>query len=73
MLIAKTKIIQILIEKGSEVNQADGTGQTPLTTACKNGNENIVQFLLDKDSKVNQVDGMGQTPTKIACMGKHYV
>ncbi|CAC5372355.1 unnamed protein product [Mytilus coruscus] len=38
----------ILIDKGCDVNQADGKGKTPLTAAYNGGNYKIVQLLIYK-------------------------
>ncbi|CAG2229387.1 unnamed protein product [Mytilus edulis] len=61
------KIVQLLLDKGSDVNQVDIGGYTPLTSACIRGNEKIVQLLIDKGSDVNQVETSGYTPLTAAC------
>ncbi|CAG2214269.1 ANKRD17 [Mytilus edulis] len=70
-------IVQLLLDKGSDVNQMDDKGsdvnkvgiyhQTPLTAACEEGNEIIVQLLLDKGGDVNQMNWKEQTPLSVAC------
>ncbi|CAC5421080.1 unnamed protein product [Mytilus coruscus] len=61
------KIVQLLIDKGSDVNEVDGMKHAPLTTACIGGNEKMVQLLIDNGSDINKIDGMKQTPLTTAC------
>ncbi|CAG2251620.1 unnamed protein product [Mytilus edulis] len=47
-LTQNSKIVQFLIDKGCDVNQVDGIGETYLIVACNSGNEKIIQLLIDK-------------------------
>jgi ankyrin repeat protein len=40
-----TKIVQLLIEKGADVNVKDGDGNTPLQVASEYGYEEIIKLL----------------------------
>lgn len=46
-----TSIVEMLIEKGANVNCEDGYGQTPLAWAVHNGNETTVELLLQRGAK----------------------
>lgn len=46
--------VQALIEQGSDVNQIDKDGQTPLFVACEKGHVEIAWLLLLKHAEVNQ-------------------
>jgi ankyrin repeat protein len=55
--------VQLLVEKGADVDSKDSSGRTPLSWAAGQGHEAVVRLLLatggvDPDSK----DGLGQTP-----------
>ncbi|XP_071178213.1 uncharacterized protein [Mytilus edulis] len=65
------KIVQLLIDKGSDVNQVDSRGCSPLNAACHSGHEKIIQLLIDKGSDVNQVGTYGYTPLTAACSGSN--
>ncbi len=60
-------IVEKLLDKQVNPNQAMSNGVFPLYMACQNGHENIVKMLLDKQVNPNQgaVDGM--TPLYMAC------
>ncbi|CAG2201457.1 ANKRD17 [Mytilus edulis] len=62
-------IVQLLLDKGNDVNQVDGMKRTPLSLLVE-GNEKIVMLLVDKSWRdvnqvrrdVNQADGYEKTP-----------
>ena len=41
-------VVELLLQYSVEVNQEDGSGNTPLMEACKNGHKDIVELLLKK-------------------------
>ncbi|XP_071142658.1 uncharacterized protein [Mytilus edulis] len=65
--IRNEKLVQLLIDKGCDVNQVVGLFDTPLIAACNNGNERIVQLLIDNGGDVNLVNAIGDTPLTAAC------
>ncbi|KID93320.1 Ankyrin repeat-containing domain protein, partial [Metarhizium majus ARSEF 297] len=54
--------IQMLLEKGTDVNQADGDGKTPLMLAGMHDQEETIKMLLESPGiNVNAVDNDGRT------------
>lgn len=54
--------IQMLLEKGTDVNQADGDGKTPLMLAGMHDREETIKMLLESPGiNVNAVDNDGRT------------
>ena len=47
------ELIELLIDKGIDVNVKNRTGQTPLHLACRSGNKEVVELLIDKGADVN--------------------
>jgi ankyrin repeat protein len=47
------KVVEVLLEYGASVNQADGVGQTPLIRAAKQGHFDICKDLLDHHADTN--------------------
>eukprot|EP01006_Ploeotia_vitrea_P057465 TRINITY_DN68179_c1_g1_i1.p1 TRINITY_DN68179_c1_g1~~TRINITY_DN68179_c1_g1_i1.p1 ORF type:complete len:160 (+),score=12.97 TRINITY_DN68179_c1_g1_i1:22-480(+) len=61
-----------LLQRGLNVNCADGSGCTPLHYACSNGRLEVVKVLMQqKEINVNVQDYYGHTPLHWACMGGH--
>ena len=64
-------VVQLLLEKGAEVETKDGKGQTPLFWAAENGHRAVVQLLLEKGAEVETRDQNGQTPLFWAAENGH--
>lgn len=47
------EIIEILIQKGCDINQADGCGRTPLTNAVQCSHEGMIRLLLEKGASID--------------------
>ena len=59
---------------GTDVNQEDNKGRTPLHIACRVGSREVVQLLLRReDVQVNQVNHQQETPLFIACQKGHFL
>lgn len=46
-------LVQLLFERGAEVNRKDINGFTPLALACKDDDSTVAEFLIDKVDDVN--------------------
>jgi len=58
--------VELLIDKGSDVNFEDKTGRTPIYLAVQYGRIETAELLLSKDADVNVKDNNGVTPLKLA-------
>ena len=64
-------IVEVLLEKGANVNAVDSEGWTPLHFAAQNGHASVVEVLLEKGANVNAVNSKGCTPLHSAVWGGH--
>ena len=65
-------VVQLLLEKGAEMDSEDWGGQTPLSWAAKNGHKAVVQLLLEKGAVVDSEKiWVGQTPLSWAARNGH--
>jgi len=55
-------VVQLLLEKGADIESKDTDGQTPLSWAAQDGCEAVVQLLLEKGADIESKDTDGQTP-----------
>ncbi|WP_353279656.1 ankyrin repeat domain-containing protein [Wolbachia endosymbiont (group B) of Xanthorhoe designata] len=61
-----TNIVEILVEKGADVNVRDHHANTVLYLATNNGHEGIVEILLEKGANVNGKSSFGVVPLHLA-------
>lgn len=65
-----SKLIQILLKAGANINFQDttvfGLGETPLTSAIRENNETMVKLLLDDGADPNIPNNFHKTPLMIA-------
>ena len=66
-LTGQTKIVELLIEKGANINQSKYNA--PLSVAARNGHFNIVQILINKGAKIDSKNINDQTALMQACDG----
>eukprot|EP00050_Salpingoeca_kvevrii_P005977 m.286733 g.286733 ORF g.286733 m.286733 type:complete len:1330 (+) comp11636_c0_seq1:36-4025(+) len=67
-------VIELLLERGADVDAGDQGGLIPLHNACSYGHVSVVQLLLDAGSQVNARDDWGFTPLhEAASKGKREV
>ncbi len=59
-------IVQRLIDKGANVNTANGSGQTPLMFAALFGREQAARLLLQAGANPATADNTGNTPATLA-------
>jgi ankyrin repeat protein len=55
-------IVQLLLNKGADLESKSNSGRTPLSWAAKSGDKDIVQLLLDKGADHELKEDYGQTP-----------
>jgi len=68
VLFNNKKILELLLEKGTDINQKDGNGNTPLMTSIKLKNNKISKFLIEnKKININTINNIGETVLHIAC------
>tara|TARA_Y100001958_G_C21176053_1_gene506850 strand:- start:29 stop:946 length:918 start_codon:yes stop_codon:yes gene_type:complete len=61
------RTLQLLIQKGADVNRADDNGITPLMIACKNNHTYSMKVLLEHGANMHQKANNGHTAFTIAC------
>jgi len=49
------------------MNKKNRNKETPLFTACENGNEPLVKYLVELGANINKENDYGQNPLFIAC------
>ncbi|CAG2234370.1 unnamed protein product [Mytilus edulis] len=71
--------VEILLKKGSNINNSNTQGETPLYTACVGSHYNLVKLLIEKEADINKqnkfsctplhasFDSDGKTPLHAAC------
>ena len=66
------EIVDILLQHGANVDEANNSRDTPLCMACKNGHHEVAKLLLKNGACVNGVDTR-ETPLYMACMNGHHM
>ena len=61
------QVVQLLLDKGVDVNAQSDTDESALQEACINGHDHIVHLLLGKGANVNARDMHGDTALQEAC------
>lgn len=60
-------ILELLIQKGADINHRDSSGQTPLVMACIGKRKDIVRWLIEIGADVDKRTCEGPTPLMWAC------
>ncbi|KAJ7444199.1 ankyrin repeat-containing domain protein [Mycena latifolia] len=60
-----TSVVQLLIEKGADVNAQGGYYGNALQAASKNGHKSVVQLLIEKGADVNAQGGYHGIPFRL--------
>ncbi|XWW93931.1 hypothetical protein V2A60_001870 [Cordyceps javanica] len=55
-------IVELLLDKGADINTKDKACRTPLSWAAEQGHENVAKLLLDNDADTDSRDSCGRTP-----------
>jgi len=63
------EIVELLLDKGADVNAKEEVGWTPLHYAAAMSHKAIAELLLDKGADVNAKDDGGDTPLDVAMLG----
>lgn len=63
--------VQLLLEKGADINQCGGDGYNPLCIACLEGYYDIVELLLKKGAYFDQYATQVPNPLHLARQEKH--
>jgi ankyrin repeat protein len=58
--------IQLLIERGADVNAVNSRGMTAMHYAARTGNDAAIQFLADRGARLDVKDRLGRTPADMA-------
>lgn len=64
-------IVELLIEKGADVQAPDNDGWTPLMPASSEGHVEVVRILLEKEEDVHASNNSGSTPLILASSENH--
>ncbi|CZR67104.1 uncharacterized protein PAC_17003 [Phialocephala subalpina] len=64
-------VVKLLLEKGTELETKDSSGQTPLLYAAKNGHEAVVKLLLEKGAELETKSAIRRTPLSYAAEKGH--
>ena len=59
------EIVQLLLEKGADVNARNTAGWTPLLHAAQFSSSEIVELLIEKGADVNARGTLGMTPLSV--------
>jgi uncharacterized protein len=62
----RIKAIQMLIDRGADINAIDGSGQSAAHGAAGMGADEIIQYLFDHGGKLDVKDKRGRTPLDVA-------
>lgn len=64
-------VVQLLLQKGADIEVTDDSGQTPLFQAAENGHEAVVRLLLKKGADIEATDDSDQTALLRAAKNGH--
>ena len=64
-------VVQLLVEKGANLNRVSYDGETPLSIAAKEGQAEMVRVLVENGANVNQANDCDETPLWIAAGNGH--
>jgi len=69
----KAKTVQILLERGAEIEARTKEGQTPLMIAAENGQDEVARVLCEQKADVDATDDRGNTALHIAAQSSSKV
>lgn len=59
-------VLKLLVEKGADVNAANGIGMTPMHFAVQRGSDRVIEYLASKGAKFDVKNKQGRTPADLA-------
>jgi ankyrin len=65
------RVVELLAEKGANVNHQDKNGMSPLHIASRSGAVDIVSVLLERKAQVDMSSSDGKTPLHVAVQAGH--
>jgi len=67
----RVEVVEILIERGADIEGKDDYGDTPLIEASASGRVEVVEILVERGADIEAKDYYGNTPLLIASMDEH--
>ena len=67
----QARVVELLIQRGAEINLQNSVGDTALTCAANNGHERVVELLIRRGADVNLRDSIGCTALTISSQHGH--
>ena len=68
---AGADLVRLLIERGAQIDAIDGSGETPLHYAARNGRIDLCELLVSKGANINIISDSECTPLVEAAMSGH--
>jgi ankyrin repeat protein len=65
------EVVEVLLEKGSRMEDTSNNGKTPLHWACHWGHFSVIRLLIDKGANISTRDVMLMTPLMTATLQSH--
>jgi len=65
------EMVELLLNKGADINAPVTGGYTPLHAAAQNGQEGIILLLLKNKADINAVTDDGKSPLELAIQNGH--
>lgn len=67
-----SRVLELLLRYGGDVNCRANNGSTPLHLAASNGYLNCVQVLLTHNADISATDDSGRSPVQVAELGSRH-
>ena len=59
-------MVQMLLQRGANINRTERTGATPLYLACESGHFDVTRLLLAGGADADRPNEFGETPLMVA-------
>ncbi len=67
----KANMVQLLLDKGSNLESKTRDGLTPLHCAARSGHENVVEIMIQRGAPISAKTKNGLAPLHMASQGDH--